>query len=68
MTDLRPTRNENAHRLTRNRAEALAGEIHHFWLKRGYAVDVWCEPLNTGDHEWVVRSSLAFSATPSRPR
>jgi hypothetical protein len=57
--------NEKQWLLTRERAERIAAEIREHWRRREVDADVWIEQLNDiGGGEHVVRSSLAFTASP----
>jgi len=58
----RTARNEERHRLTKPRAEALAETIRAHWEALGIPVHVWVEPVFL--NEWCVRSSLRLAGQP----
>lgn len=43
--------------LSEKGAETLARRIHSYWLRQGYVVDVWAEPVGMGG-AWTVKSDL----------
>jgi hypothetical protein len=58
-------RKEERHRLSRPKAEALAGKIRQFWEAKGFRLKVWVEPIDDARiPEYAVRSTLIFRSGP----